>query len=100
MKTVGPQTGGSEPEVQVVMAEVVLDCELDADDVNTCSRIFFWSVALMSLKFTNLRRRFPPHFARASAMRRRKDLYCASAFFATPGSLALGHTTFLFFIHG
>ena len=99
MKTVGPPpTGGVEPEVLVVMAEVVLDCELVADVVRTCSRILFWSDSLMSLKFTNLR--LPPRFARASAMRQRKASYWASAFFVTPGSLALGHTTFLFFIHG
>ncbi len=96
MKTVGPQTEGFEPEVLVVMADVVLDCELVADDVKTCSRIFFWLVSLMSLKFTNLQRRLPPRFARASAMRRRKASYWASAFFTTPGSF----TTFLFFING
>ena len=98
MKTVGSQSEGVEQEVLVVMAEVVLDCELVANDVKTCSRIFFWLVLLMSLKFTNLR--LPPRFARASAMRQRKASYWASAFFATLGSLALGHTTFLFFIHG
>ena len=75
MKTVGPQTEMWEPEVLVVMAEVVLDCELVADDAKTCSRIFFWSVSFMSLKLTNLRRRLPPRFLRASAMRRRKASY-------------------------
>ena len=33
MKTVGPQSKGVEQEVLVVMAEVVLDCELVANDV-------------------------------------------------------------------
>ena len=98
MKTVGSQSEGVEQEVLVVMAEVVLNCELVADDVKTCSHIFFWLVLLMLLKFTNLR--LPPRFARASAMRQRKASYWASAFFVTPGSLALGYTTFLFFIHG
>ena len=101
MKTVGPPpTGGVEPEVLVVMAEVVLDCELVADVIRTCSRILFWSDSFISLKFTNLRRRLLPRFVRASARRRRKASYSASAFFEIPGSVAFGHKTFLFFIHG
>ena len=41
MKTVGPQTGGLEPEVLVVIADVVLDCELVVEVIRTCSRILF-----------------------------------------------------------
>jgi hypothetical protein len=93
MKTSGPQTEGLEQEVLVVMAKVVLDCELVADDVKTCLCIFFWSVSLMSLKFTNLRWRLPPRFAWASAMRRQKASYWASAFSATRNPRLLGLRT-------
>ena len=41
MKTVEPQADWLGPEVLVVIAEVVLDCELVADVIRTCSRIFF-----------------------------------------------------------